>query len=187
MGGNDQNRTEKQNVVLTWFLTSDLVVRSSWSPNLPLKGLCGGLSEGSAGSLRGFCGPPQDFPRFFGGSDPVLVTFGNCWKIKSHSKENPKEGVSGTEKVPQRTCATKILPNFRVNFLVRFASKPWFYWVVPSNCSDNSLVLFVRFFGFGVLFLPLEFWGFRESSSKVTPKVGFLFDVPHETYFRGYF
>ena len=31
---------------------------------------------------------------------------------------------SGTEKVPHRTCATKILPNFRVNFLLRFASKP---------------------------------------------------------------
>ena len=32
--------------------------------------------------------------------------------------------LSGTEKVPQRTFATKISPNFRVNFLVRFASKP---------------------------------------------------------------
>ena len=58
---------------------------------------------------------------------------------------------SGTEKVPQRTFATKISPNFRVNFLVRSASKPLFYWVVPSNCSEDSLVLFVRFFGFGVL------------------------------------
>ena len=63
---------------------------------------------------------------------------------------------SGTEKVPQRTFATKILPNFRVNFLVQFASKPLLYWVVPSNCSENSLVLFVRFFGFGVLFPPLS-------------------------------
>ena len=27
--------------------------------NLPLRGLCGGLSEGSAGSLRGFCGAPR--------------------------------------------------------------------------------------------------------------------------------
>ena len=33
--------------------------------------------------------------------------------------------------------------------------KPLFYWVVPSNCSGNSLVLFVLFFGFGVLFWPL--------------------------------
>ena len=62
---------------------------------------------------------------------------------------------SGTEKVPQRTCVTKILPNFRLNFLVRFASKPLFYWVVPSNRSVNSLVLFVQFFGFGVLSWPL--------------------------------
>ena len=60
--------------------------------------------------------------------------------------------LSGTEKVPQRTCATRILPNFWVSFLVRFASKPLFYWVVPSTCSENYLVLFVRFFCFGVLF-----------------------------------
>ena len=61
-----------------------------------------------------------------------------------------------TEKVPQRTFTTKISPNFWVNFLVRFFSKPLFYCVVPSNCSENSLVLFVRFFGFGVLFWLLR-------------------------------
>ena len=65
-------------------------------------------------------------------------------------------GISGTEKAPQRTCATKILPNFWVNFLTRFASKYLFYWVVPSNCSENSLAQFVRFFGFGVLLWPLR-------------------------------
>ena len=42
-----------------------------------------GLSEGSAGSLRGFCGALSAgvcgvSPRFFGGSDPMLVTLGNC-------------------------------------------------------------------------------------------------------------
>ena len=47
---------------------------------------------------------------------------------------------------------TKTLPNFWVNFLARFASKHLFYWVVPSNCSENSLVLFVPVFSFGVLF-----------------------------------
>ena len=61
---------------------------------------------------------------------------------------------SRSEKVPQRTCATKILPNFRVNFLVRFASKPLLCWPVPSNRSEDSLVLFVRFFGFEVSFWP---------------------------------
>ena len=60
----------------------------------------------------------------------------------------------GQQKVPQRTCATKILPNFRENFLARFVSKPLFYWVVPSNCSENSLVQFVRLFGFEVLLAP---------------------------------
>ena len=62
-------------------------LREALRENLPLRGLCGGLSEGSAGSLRGFCGVsagfcrgPHDFPRFFGGSDPVLVTLGNAYK-----------------------------------------------------------------------------------------------------------
>ena len=45
--------------------------------------------------------------------------------------------------VPQRTFATKISPNFRVNFLVRFASKPLFYWVL----TGNPLELFRKFFG----------------------------------------
>ena len=56
-------------------------LREALRGNLPLRGLCGGLSEGSTGSLRGFCGVsagfcggPRDFPRVFGGSDPMLVT-----------------------------------------------------------------------------------------------------------------
>ena len=43
-----------------------------------LRGLCGV----SARVLRGLCGVlrgPRDFPRVFGGSDPMLVTLGNCW------------------------------------------------------------------------------------------------------------
>ena len=61
---------------------------------------------------------------------------------------------SGTEKVPQRLYATKILPNFWVNFLVRFASKPLFCWVVSSNCSEDSLVLFTRVLSLGFFFGP---------------------------------
>ena len=44
-------------------------LREALRGNSPLRGLCGGLSEGSAGSLRGcgvsagFCGGPRDFPR----------------------------------------------------------------------------------------------------------------------------
>ena len=59
---------------------------------------------------------------------------------------NSRWPFSGTEEVPQRTCATKILLSSWVNFLVRFASKPFFYWVVPLNCSENYLALFGRFF-----------------------------------------
>ena len=36
-----------------------------------------GLSEGSAGSLRGYAG----FSEGFRSSDPMLVTFGNCWML----------------------------------------------------------------------------------------------------------
>ena len=36
----------------------------------------------------------------------------------------------GTDKVPKRNCVTKILPHARVNFPVRFASKPLFYGVM---------------------------------------------------------
>ena len=58
---------------------------------------------------------------------------------------------------PKRTFATKILPNFRLNFLVRFASKPLCYRVVPSNYSENSLALFVLYFfwALGFFFWPL--------------------------------
>ena len=49
----------------------------------------------------------------------------------------------GTEKVPRRNCVTKILPNVRVNFLVRFASKSWLYWVMASNLLE----VFRKFFG----------------------------------------
>ena len=64
--------------------------------------------------------------------------------------------ISGTEKVPQRNSATKILPNFQVNLLVRFASKSLFYQSVPwNNYSEHSLVLFVRPFGFVAPFRPL--------------------------------
>ena len=50
----------------------------------------------------------------------------------------------GTEKAPQqRNCVTKILPNVRVNFLVRFASKPLFYW----KLTGDPLELFRKFFG----------------------------------------
>ena len=38
-----------------------------------------GLSEGSAGSLRGPLRGSAGFSEGFGGSDPMLVTLGKCW------------------------------------------------------------------------------------------------------------
>ena len=57
--------------------------------NLPRRGLCGGLSAGSAGALSegsaGLCGALRGsaqvrgiFRGFLGGSDPMLVTLGHC-------------------------------------------------------------------------------------------------------------
>ena len=56
-------------------------------------------------------------------------------------QNSPKQKTFfGDRKGTPRTFATKILPNFRVNFLVRFASKPLFYWVMTRE-------LFRKFFG----------------------------------------
>ena len=55
--------------------------------------------------------------------------------------------------VRQRTCVTKIWPNFRVNFLVRFVLKRLFHWVLD---------LFRKFFG--VFIGP--FWGFGVPSCR---------------------
>ena len=52
-------------------------LREALRGTLPLKGLCRGLCEGSAGVSAGLCGI---FRGFFGGSDPMPVTLGNCWK-----------------------------------------------------------------------------------------------------------
>ena len=56
---------------------------------------------------------------------------------------------------------TKILPNVRVNFLVRFASEPLFCWIMTSDPLElfrNSLLLFARIFGFvGPFFRPVMF------------------------------
>ena len=51
-------------------------------------------------------------------------------KFLGNEKSAPKVFLhnSGTEKVPQRTCATKILPNFRVNFFGAICLKTLVYW-----------------------------------------------------------
>ena len=55
-------------------------LREALRGNLPLGGLRGGLSQRSLRGLSegsaGLCGGPRDFSRFFGGSDPMLVTLG---------------------------------------------------------------------------------------------------------------
>ena len=54
--------------------------------------------------------------------------------------------LSGTEKVPQKNFCDKDLAGLLGElFGCDLPQNPLFYWVVPSNCSENSLVLFVRF------------------------------------------
>ena len=62
---------------------------------------------------------------------------------------------SGTEKVPQRTCATEILPNIRVNFLVRFASRGLVLLGSALELFRNFFGAVRAIFGFGC-FLALE-------------------------------
>ena len=74
------------------------------------------------------------------------ITYILCsYEYTNFTKQHPvcRHGILGTEKVPQENCVTKILPNVRVNFLVQFASKPVFYWVM----TGNPLELFRNFFG----------------------------------------
>ena len=62
--------------------------------------------------------------------------------------------VQGQKRYPKELLRQRFCRTFGRTFR-RFASKPLCYWVVPSNYSEISLVLFARFFGFGVLLWPL--------------------------------
>ena len=76
-------------------------LREALRGNLPLRGLCRGLSEGSAGCLRGFCGVsagfcggPRDFPRFSGVVTLCLwplVTVGGNLVLCNHSRRPSKK------------------------------------------------------------------------------------------------
>ena len=88
-------------------------LREALRGNLPLRGLCGGLSEGSAGSLRGLRrvsprapqGLSRDFPRVFGGSDHMLVTLGNCWMSnRNQSKKSCKKSCVRKNRQNQEYC-----------------------------------------------------------------------------------
>ena len=57
---------------------------------------------------------------------------------------------------PKNLCA-KEFAELSGELSVRFASKPLFYWAVPRIVQKTLLVLFVRYFGFGVLFWALDF------------------------------
>ena len=48
--------------------------------NLPLKGFSGASARVSSRVLRGLRGALPGSAGFFEGSEPVLVTLGNCWR-----------------------------------------------------------------------------------------------------------
>ena len=75
----------------------------------------------------------------------------------------PPSSILRDIEVPQRTCVTKILPNFRVNFLVRFASKVKTLVLLGSGLElfrkvfGTVCVIFLRLWGgFGIPYLALE-------------------------------
>ena len=68
------NCHRKSSKVLEGHHPRGTTLREALRGNLPLRGLCGGLSEVLRGSLRGFCGGPRGSTRVFRGSDPMLVT-----------------------------------------------------------------------------------------------------------------
>ena len=61
------------------------------------------------------------------------------------------------KKAPQRTFATKFLPNFRVNFRARFASKPLFFFFWGGGGEGSALESLRKFFGTVRAFFGL--WG----------------------------
>ena len=58
----------------------------------------------------------------------------------------------GQKRYPKELLPQRFRRTFGVNFLVRFASKPLVLLGSALELFRNSLVLFVRSFGFGVLF-----------------------------------
>ena len=47
-----------------------------------------GSLRGFCGVSAGFCGGPQDFARFFRGSDPMLVTLENRWRVSKKGDQD---------------------------------------------------------------------------------------------------
>ena len=78
------------------------------------------------------------FSRF---SNHLSYRFENLWGTVSLC--GGAAPIIGDRKGTTKKGVTKILPNVRVNFLVRFASKPLFYWIT----AGNPLEMFRQFFG----------------------------------------
>ena len=72
-------------------------------------------------------------------TEVALQCFRNCTAEKLRCNIRFSKGqFKGTPRTPVRQ---RFLPDFRANFLVRFASKPLFCWAVASNCSENCFFL----------------------------------------------
>ena len=80
-----------------------------------------------------------------------LFKYGNYNGLRGGSKPCIRD-IEGT---PKNLCDKDF-----VELLAELSSaiclKPLFCWVMTSTCSEISLVLFVRFLGFGVPFWPLN-------------------------------
>ena len=78
-----------------------------------------GLSEGSAELWGG----PRDFPRFFGGSDPMLVTLGNCWSLGLRQERPSQQNAALKERV--HAFSANLMHNCRTWML----SMLYLWWV----------------------------------------------------------
>ena len=123
-------------------------LREALRGNLPLRGLCGGLSEGSAGSLRGFCGVsaglcggPRDFPRVFGGSDPMLVTLANCWRIANCCVS--KLQIPNVEQ-PRQVQGAQTFRNYKSREWPRYCRKVYWTKMVQHDLIPNWILAFAR-------------------------------------------
>ena len=82
---------------------------------------------------------------------PSLLTF-----THTHLRVNGTLVNQGQKRYPKELLRQR----FRVNFLVRFASKPLFYWVM----TGNPLELFKKLFGaVRAMFMSLKQWPPRKA------------------------
>ena len=79
---------------------------------------------------------------------------GQSWSVRRLGGH--VETCQGQRRYPKELLRQSFRRTVAWTFWRDLPQNPCFIWIVPSNCSENSLVLFVRFLGFGILFWLLN-------------------------------